>query len=156
MVDFWCRFFTFTQCFSRLIRDINGEKNISLLMIFFTVSFSRFAPSRELSGWHSCKKRQQISEAWRGKKVSAPSPGHSFATEPQLLGTPPPRISQWKNFVSSLVENVEDFSWDFLQPLFLEITGRKSAKMFRHFFSLRFSPASAKKFAWFRSQEIPS
>ena len=34
------------QSFSRLIRDINGEKNISLLMIFFTVSFSRFAPSR--------------------------------------------------------------------------------------------------------------
>ena len=34
-----------TQRFSRFIRDINGGKNISLLMIFFTVSFSRFAPS---------------------------------------------------------------------------------------------------------------
>ena len=36
----------FMQSFSRSIRDINGEKNISLLMIFFMVSFSRFAPSR--------------------------------------------------------------------------------------------------------------
>ena len=51
---FWCRFFhglvptfsRFTPIFSRFVRDINCEKkNISLLMIFFTVSFSRFAPS---------------------------------------------------------------------------------------------------------------
>ena len=45
----WCQFFsrfTVYADFSRFIRDINGEKkNISLLMIFFTVSFSRFAPS---------------------------------------------------------------------------------------------------------------
>ena len=55
MVDFWCRFFhglvpiffTVYADFSRFVRDINGEKkNISLLIIFFTVSFSRFAPSR--------------------------------------------------------------------------------------------------------------
>ena len=55
MVDFWCRFFhgfgadffTVYADFSRFIRDINGEKkNLSLLLIFFTVSFSRFAPSR--------------------------------------------------------------------------------------------------------------
>ena len=41
-------FFTVYADFSRFVRDINGEqkKNISLLMIFFTVSFSRFAPSR--------------------------------------------------------------------------------------------------------------
>ena len=40
-------FSRFTPIFSRFVRDINGEKkNISLLMIFFTVSFSRFAPSR--------------------------------------------------------------------------------------------------------------
>ena len=39
-------FSRFTQSFSRFITDINGEKNISLLMIFFMVSFSRFAPSR--------------------------------------------------------------------------------------------------------------
>ena len=39
-------FSRFTQSFSRFIRDIDGEKNISLLMIFFTVSFSRFTPSR--------------------------------------------------------------------------------------------------------------
>ena len=59
MVDFWCRFFhglvpiffTVYADFSRFIRDINGEKkNISLLMIFFTVSFSRFTPSR-IFGW---------------------------------------------------------------------------------------------------------
>ena len=57
MVDFWCRFFhglvpiffTVYADFSRFVRDINGEKKkISLLMIFFTVSFSRFAPSRFL------------------------------------------------------------------------------------------------------------
>ena len=42
-------FSRFTQSFSRLIRDMNGEKkNISLLMIFFTVSFSRFASSRRM------------------------------------------------------------------------------------------------------------
>ena len=40
-------FSRFTQSFSRFMRDINGEiKHLSLLMIFFTVSFSRFAPSR--------------------------------------------------------------------------------------------------------------
>ena len=39
-------FSRFTQSFSRFIRDVNGEKNISLLMIFFTASFSRFTPSR--------------------------------------------------------------------------------------------------------------
>ena len=43
---FGADFSRFTQSFSRFMRDINGEKNISLLMIFFTVSFSRFAPSR--------------------------------------------------------------------------------------------------------------
>ena len=44
---FGADFFTVYADFSRFIRDINGEKkNISLLMIFFTVSFSRFAPSR--------------------------------------------------------------------------------------------------------------
>ena len=55
MVDFWCRSFhglvpifsRFTPIFSRFVRDINGEKkNISLSMSFFTVSFSRFTPSR--------------------------------------------------------------------------------------------------------------
>ena len=51
MVDFWCRFFHgLVPIFSRFIRDINGDKkNISLLMIFFTVSFSRFTPSRTSS-----------------------------------------------------------------------------------------------------------
>ena len=58
MVDFWRRFFhglvpiffTVYADFSRFVRDINGEKkNISLSMSFFTVSFSRFAPSRMLS-----------------------------------------------------------------------------------------------------------
>ena len=53
MVDSWWRFFhgfgadlfTVYADFSRFIRGTNGEKkNISLLMIFFTVSFSRFAP----------------------------------------------------------------------------------------------------------------
>ena len=44
---FGADFFTVYADFSRFVRDINGEKkNISLLMIFFTVSFSRFAPSR--------------------------------------------------------------------------------------------------------------
>ena len=43
-------FFTVYADFSRFVRDINGEKkNISLVMIFFTVSFSRFAPSRSMS-----------------------------------------------------------------------------------------------------------
>ena len=33
---FGADFSRFTQSFSRFIRDINGEKNISLLMIFFS------------------------------------------------------------------------------------------------------------------------
>ena len=37
-------FSRFMQSFSRFIRDINGEKT---KMIFFTVSFSRFTPSRK-------------------------------------------------------------------------------------------------------------
>ena len=47
---FGADFSRFTQSFSRFIRDINGEKNISLLMIFLTVSFSRFTPSRNSKG----------------------------------------------------------------------------------------------------------
>ena len=44
---FGADFFTVYADFSRFVRDINGEKkNISLSMSFFTVSFSRFAPSR--------------------------------------------------------------------------------------------------------------
>ena len=44
---FGADFFTVYADFSRFIRDINGKKkNISLLMIFFKVSFSRFTPSR--------------------------------------------------------------------------------------------------------------
>ena len=55
MVDFWCRFFhglvpiffTVYADFSRFIRDINGEKkNLVIDDRFFTVSFSRFTPSR--------------------------------------------------------------------------------------------------------------
>ena len=46
---FGADFSRFTQSLSRFIRDINGEKKqTSLLMIFFTVSFSRFAPSRNM------------------------------------------------------------------------------------------------------------
>ena len=46
---FGADFFTVYADFSRFVRDINGEeKNISLSMSFFTVSFSRFAPSRIL------------------------------------------------------------------------------------------------------------
>ena len=46
---FGADFFKVYADFSRFIRDINGEKkNISYLMIFFTVSFSRFTPSRVL------------------------------------------------------------------------------------------------------------
>ena len=44
---FGADFFTVYADFSRFVRDINGEKkNISLSMSFFTVSFSRFTPSR--------------------------------------------------------------------------------------------------------------
>ena len=47
---FGADFFTVYADFSRFVRDINGEKkNISLSMSFFTVSFSRFAPSRTFS-----------------------------------------------------------------------------------------------------------
>ena len=50
----WCRFFTIYADFSRFIRDTNGgKKNISLSMIFFTVSFSRFAPSQFFSPKHT-------------------------------------------------------------------------------------------------------
>ena len=45
---FGADFFTVYADFSRFVRDINGEKKISLLMIFFTVSFSRSTPSRNL------------------------------------------------------------------------------------------------------------
>ena len=42
---FGADFSRFTQSFSRLIRDINGErKKLVIDMSFFTVSFSRFAP----------------------------------------------------------------------------------------------------------------
>ena len=47
MVDFWCRFLHgLRRSGSRFIRDINGEKKNLVIDDFFTVSFSRFAPSR--------------------------------------------------------------------------------------------------------------
>ena len=46
---FGADFFTVYADFSRFIRDINGEKKKTLVIDdFFTVSFSRFAPSRVL------------------------------------------------------------------------------------------------------------
>ena len=47
---FGADFFTVYADFSRFVRDINGGTNISLSMSFFTVSFSRFAPSRNSQG----------------------------------------------------------------------------------------------------------
>ena len=45
---FGADFFMVYADFSRFIRDINGEKkHLVIDMSFFTVSFSRFAPSRE-------------------------------------------------------------------------------------------------------------
>ena len=41
-----------------------------------------------------------------------------------------PRVPQWKNFMSWLVEFAADFSWNFLRPIFLEIEWRKSAICF--------------------------
>ena len=46
MVDFWCRFFTVYAEFFTVYKGHKRWKNITLLMIFFTVSFSRFTPSR--------------------------------------------------------------------------------------------------------------
>ena len=43
---FGADFFTVYADFSRFVRDINGEKKHLVMMSFFTVSFSRFAPSR--------------------------------------------------------------------------------------------------------------
>ena len=67
----WCPFFhTVCADFSRFVRDINGEKkSISLSMSFFTVSFSRFAPSRK--SWLPCTERVKIPQwekhLWKGK-----------------------------------------------------------------------------------------
>ena len=48
---FGADFSRFTQSFSRFIRDINAEKkHLVIDMSFFTVSFSRFAPSRVCFG----------------------------------------------------------------------------------------------------------
>ena len=55
---FGADFSRFAQSFSRFKRDINGEKkSISLLMIFFTVSFSRFTPSGGYAFLQSIRKR---------------------------------------------------------------------------------------------------
>ena len=56
-----------------------------------------------------------------------------------------PELQQWKNFIWCSVENVEDFSWNFLRTFSLEIEGRKSAKFFAKF-SLHFSPVSCTNF----------
>ena len=56
---FGADFFTVYADFSRFVRDINSEKkNISLSMSFFTVSFSRFAPSRKVQD--SEEKRRNV------------------------------------------------------------------------------------------------
>ena len=44
---FGAEFSRFTQSFSLFIRDINGEKKHLVIDDLFTVSFSRFTPSRK-------------------------------------------------------------------------------------------------------------
>ena len=47
MVDFWCRFFTvYAELFTVYKGHKRWKKHLVIDMIFFTVSFSRFAPSR--------------------------------------------------------------------------------------------------------------
>ena len=47
MMDFWCRFFTvYAEFFTVYKGHQRWKKKILLLMTFFTVSFSRFTPSR--------------------------------------------------------------------------------------------------------------
>ena len=63
-----------------------------------------------------------------------------------------PRLSRWKNFISQPAEFVANFSWNFLRPLFLEIEGRKSAKICCHFFAALFRPCWRKMLPEFCSR----
>ena len=140
---FGADFSRFMQCFSRFIRDINGENKISLLMIFFTATFSRFTPSR--------KRGRQKGD---GKKTSenvmtnrSPSPPTPFCQRPP---TPPlPSMSSGLQKRGKLVGEVRGskdktngrdrnaLSWHFLsRPLpgplltFTEIPPEKSSWAF--------------------------
>ena len=64
-----------------------------------------------------------------------------------FLGPEAPRVAAVKkNLICCTMENVEDFSWNYLRPFSLEIEGRKSAKDFAKI-SPHFSPSSSKHFA---------
>ena len=64
---FGADFFTVYADFSRFVRDINGEqKNISLSMSFFTVSFSRFPPSRPGA---SAEKKNEGAARFRARRL---------------------------------------------------------------------------------------
>ena len=67
---FGADFSRFTQSFSRFIRDINGEKKKHLVIDdLFTVSFSRFTPSRI---------NQKLWETLRGQLFWGPLSGGPF------------------------------------------------------------------------------
>ena len=74
---FGADFFTVYADFSRFIRDINGEKkNISLSMSFFTVSFSRFAPSRP-SPRRNCRNgKPELLQPFHTQTATEPNWGH--------------------------------------------------------------------------------
>ena len=110
---FGANFFTVYADFSRLIRDINGEKKHLLLMIFFTVSFSRFAPSRNFVTWHKTQvsaifprtfPRIETASSWDFKSCVqlARTKGGGLETARGTLGQPKEFIGRLGIFVMSL------------------------------------------------------
>ena len=80
-------FSRFTQSFSRFIRDINGEKKDLVIDDFFTVSFSRFTPSRE--GCHGGGVYSfSPCFSWRGSGSGTEGGGGNFAL--YFCGSPDP------------------------------------------------------------------
>ena len=110
MVDFWCRFFTVcADLFTVYKGHKRWKKNISLLMILFTVSFSRFAPSRgERSFW---KRNGNFGgEIW----YVALTPKGIFASG-ILVGTGV-SLFRWESALESALRKSECVWWGAFQP----------------------------------------
>ena len=92
--------------------------------------------------------------SWPSRTVGRFSAIHLWGRSGRL-GPPTPRVSLWKNFGPAMWNLrswcVEEFVWNFLWPISLEIEGRKSTEIFAKI-SPRFSSVSlkisSKNFTW--------
>ena len=120
MVDFWCRFFTvYAEIFTVYKGHKRWKKNISLLMIFFTVSFSRFAPPLD-----PCKRREKRSKKVRNSLQEKKRKEFQQKTK-QDQGCDPGELLDWflSTFVYTVVKHSQRRDGELLCEFFRVLRG---------------------------------